>query len=62
MNPQGSLSDVHLSWDGKQFVVDIDSEQDGKKMLRHEVFFDITPTSFKQTGDGGKAGGHSSVW
>ena len=41
MNPQGSLSDVHLSWDGKQFVVDIDSEQDGKKdalarsLLRH---------------------------
>lgn len=56
-DPRGSLNDIHLSWDGKQFVVDIESEQDGKKMLWHEVFFDITPTSFTQTGDGGGANG-----
>jgi hypothetical protein len=56
-DPQGSLHDVHLGWDGKQFVVDIESEQNGKKMLWHEVFFDITPTSFSQTGDAGEAGG-----
>lgn len=46
---------LHLSWDGKQFAVDIESEQNGKKMLWYEVFFDITPTSFTQTGDGGEA-------
>ncbi|MGH9748200.1 MAG: hypothetical protein ACRD59_19045 [Candidatus Acidiferrales bacterium] len=56
-DPQGSLSDVHLSWDGKQFIVDIDSQRDGKKTLWHEVFFDITPTSFTQTGESGEAGG-----
>lgn len=55
-DPQGSLNDVHLSWDGKQFIVDIESRQNGKTMLWHEVFFDITPTSFTQTGDGGEAG------
>jgi hypothetical protein len=55
-DPQSSLNDVHLSWDGKRFVVDIESEQNGKKMLWHEVFFDITPTSFTQTGDAGEAG------
>ncbi len=55
-DPQGSLNDVHLSWDGKQFVVDIESKQNGKTMLWHEVFFDITSTSFTQTGDGGEAG------
>jgi hypothetical protein len=56
-NPQGSLNDVHLSWDGKRFAVDIESEQNGKKMLWHEVFFGITPTSFTQTGAGGEASG-----
>jgi hypothetical protein len=56
-DPQGSLNDVHLSWDGKQFVVDIESERNGKKIFWHEVFFDITPTSFSQTGDRGEAGG-----
>src|ERR1700722_1091549 len=56
-DPQGSLNDVHLSWDGKQLVVDIDSVHNGKKMLWHEVFFDITSKSFTQTGDAGEAGG-----
>jgi len=56
-DPQGSLNDVHLTWDGKQFVVDIESERNGKRTVWHEVFFEITPTSFMQTGEVGEAGG-----
>jgi hypothetical protein len=56
-DPKGSISDIHLNWDGKQLVVDIDSERNGKKTLWHEVFFDITPVSFTQTGEAAEAGG-----
>lgn len=54
---QGSLNDVRLSWDEKQFVVDIESEHDGKRCSGTKFFFDITPTSFTQTGDGDEACG-----
>jgi hypothetical protein len=54
--PQGcdvesSLSRVALSWDGKQLVVDFKSKDDPAKLEWHEVFSEITPTSFVQTGD-----------
>jgi hypothetical protein len=56
-DPKGSLTDVHLSWDGKQFIVEIDSERNGKKMLFHEVFSNITPISFTQIAEQGEVGG-----
>jgi hypothetical protein len=54
-DPKGS-DRIVLNWDGKQLVVDIDFEESGKKILWHEVFGDITPTSFTQTADSGEAG------
>lgn len=46
-----------LNWDGKQLTIDMRFPQKGKKMLWHEVWSDITPTSFTQTGDMGELGG-----
>lgn len=46
-----------LKWDGKQLVVDLEFPQGDKKMTWHEVWSDITATSFTQTGDIGEAGG-----
>ena len=54
-DPKGS-DRVALNWDGKQLVVDIAFEENGKIILWHEVFGDITPTSFTQTADSGEAG------
>jgi hypothetical protein len=48
---KGSLTDVTMSWDGKQFIINEWETHDGKKTLWHEVWSDITPTSFTQTGD-----------
>jgi hypothetical protein len=53
-DPQGS-DRITLQWDGKQLLVDIQYEKDGKKILWHERFFDITPTTFTQTADSGEA-------
>jgi hypothetical protein len=60
--PQGcdaesAISRVALSWDGKQLVVDFKSKDDPRKIEWHEVFSDITPTSFVQTGDIGQPDG-----
>ena len=46
-----------LKWDGKQLIIDMQFPQNGKKMLWHEVWSGITPTSFTQTGDMGEVGG-----
>ena len=46
-----------LKWDGKQFVIDMEFPQNGKKMMWHEVWFDISSSSFTQTGDMGEVGG-----
>jgi hypothetical protein len=46
-----------LKWDGKQLTIDMQFPQNGKKMLWHEVWSDITATSFTQTGDIGEVGG-----
>ena len=46
-----------LKWDGKQLTIDLDFPQGGKKMTWHEVWSDITATSFTQTGDMGEVGG-----
>ncbi len=52
-----TYSNSSLKWDGKQLIIDMEFPQDGKKMMWHEVWSDITPTSFTQTGDMGEVGG-----
>src|SRR5581483_4571290 len=55
---KGALNDITMSWDGKQFVIDeMETSNSGKKSVWHEVWSDITPTSFVQTGDYGDPGG-----
>src|SRR5215469_227449 len=46
-----------LKWDGRQLVIEMQFPQGAKKMLWHEVWSDITATSFTQTGDMGEVGG-----
>ena len=52
-----SYSNSTLKWDGKQLTIDMQFPEHGKKMLWHEVWSDITSTSFTQTGDVGEVGG-----
>ncbi len=54
---KGGLNDVTMSWDGKQFIVNEWETHNGKKTLWHEVWSDITSTSFTQTGDIEEPGG-----
>jgi hypothetical protein len=49
-------------WDGKQLVLHVESDQNGKKEVFHEVIFDINPTSFTQTADVGEAGSPLKRW
>jgi len=51
---KGAQNDITMSWDGKQFVIDeVETTASGKKSQWHEVWSDITPTSFVQTGEYG---------
>lgn len=52
-----SYSNSNLKWDGKQLTIEMQFPEHGKRMLWHEVWFDISPTSFTQTGDVGEVGG-----
>ena len=66
-NPKGCtvfINDPSASfkWDGKQQVVDNEFQRDGKTFKWHEVFSDITPTSFVQTADIGEKGGPLKRW
>jgi hypothetical protein len=55
---KGALNDITMKWDGKEFTIDeLETSPDGKKTMWHEVWSDITPTSFTQTGDMGAPGG-----
>lgn len=55
---KGAESDITMSWDGKQFVIDeVETSTSGKKSIWHEVWSDITPKSFVQTGEYGDPGG-----
>ena len=55
---KGALDNVTMKWDGKEFTIDeLETSSDGKKTMWHEVWSDITPTSFTQTGDIGEPGG-----
>jgi hypothetical protein len=54
---KGAQNDITMNWDGKQFVIDeIETSTTGKKSIWHEVWSDITPTSFVQTGEYGDPG------
>lgn len=52
-----TYSNSTLKWDGKQLAIDLQFPEHGKKMLWHEVWSDISSTSFTQTGDMGEIGG-----
>jgi len=55
---KGAQNDIAMNWDGKQFVIDeVETSTSGKKSIWHEVWSDITPTSFVQTGEYGDPGG-----
>ena len=54
---KGALNDITMSWDGKQFRIDEWETHGGKKTLWHEVWSDLTATSFTQTGDVEEPGG-----
>lgn len=55
---KGAQNDITMNWDGKQFVIDeVETSTSGKKSIWHEVWSDITPTSFVQTGEYGDPGG-----
>ncbi len=49
---KGAQNDITMNWDGKQFVIDeMETSKSGKKSVWHEVWSDITPNSFTQTGE-----------
>lgn len=52
-----SYANSTLKWDGKQLTIDMQFPEHGKKMLWHEVWSEITATSFTQIGEMGEAGG-----
>jgi hypothetical protein len=55
---KGAQNDITMNWDGKQFIIDeVETSASGKKSIWHEVWSDITPTSFVQTGEYGDPGG-----
>jgi len=55
---KGAQKDITMNWDGKQFVIDeVETSPSGKKSIWHEVWSDITPSSFTQTGEYGDPGG-----
>lgn len=55
---KGAQNDITMNWDGQQFVIDeMETSKSGKKSVWHEVWSDITPNSFTQTGEYGDPGG-----
>jgi hypothetical protein len=48
---QGALTDITIKWDEKSFEIEEIENENGKKTTWHEVWSNITPTSFVQTGD-----------
>jgi hypothetical protein len=48
---KGALSDITITWDGKTFAIEELETHNGRKTIWHEVWSNITPTSFVQTGD-----------
>ena len=55
---KGAQNDITMNWDGKQFVIDeMETSNSRKKSVWHEVWSDLTPSSFVQTGEYGDPGG-----
>lgn len=55
---KGAQNDITMNWDGKEFVIDeMETSKSGKKSVWHEVWSEITPNSFTQTGEYGDPGG-----
>lgn len=55
---KSALNDITMKWDGKQFTIDeLETSPEGKKTMWHEVWSDITSSSFTQTGDTCELGG-----
>jgi hypothetical protein len=52
-----SYANSTLKWNGQQLVIDMQFPEGSKRMLWHEVWSDITASSFTQTGDMGEVGG-----
>ncbi len=48
---KGALNDITLTWDNNQFAIREQETHGGKKTLWHEVWSDISATSFTQTGE-----------
>lgn len=48
---KGALNDITVTWDGKQFAIEEQETHNGKKSVWHEVWSDMTATSFTQTGE-----------
>ena len=48
---KGALNDITMAWDGKQFAINESETHNNKKTVWHEVWSDITPTSYTQTGE-----------
>lgn len=48
---KGALNDITMTWDGRQFAIEEQETHGGKKTVWHEVWTDITATSFTQTGE-----------
>jgi hypothetical protein len=60
---KGAQNDITMSWDGKQFVIDeVETSTAGKKSMWHEVWSEITPNSFTQTGEYGEPGGRKRLF
>jgi hypothetical protein len=59
---QGALTQVSLSWDGQQLVVDFKNPKDPGKLVWHEVFSNITATTFLHVGYVGQPDGSLKKW
>jgi hypothetical protein len=65
-NPNGcdltGAASGSCKWQNNELVIDTEFERHGQKFAWHEVFSDITATSFTQTADIGEKGGKLKRW
>lgn len=57
---KGALNDITMTWDGKQFTINEWETHGNKRTLWHEVWSDITPASYTQTGEIEEPGGRAT--
>lgn len=58
----GATANGATKWENNELVINTEFERNGKKLVWHEVFSEITPTSFTQTADMGEKGGTLKRW